>query len=208
MGEGGLVEGRRLIARAQVLDQARPRDHRTIVDAVAIVHCADSATTLVRHDCHHLLKAKVAADTADQKHLVAATVGHRSLGHLDQHRENSLLQRVAQVFDAVWTLVLHSRLLLGLFTADELLDECQQARKTHIHTFYDIGKLNVVGAFLSALFYVEAGTRIVAQADDSGKAVQTVPDCDVNRLSKDAVAFLAVSENLRVSTRDIKDSRV
>ena len=112
LGEGGLVEGRRLIARAQVLDQAWPRDHRTVVDAVAIVHSTDSAATLVRHDFHHLLEAKVAADTTDQKHLVAATVGHRSLGHLDQHRENSLLQRVAQVFDAVRTLMLHSWLLL------------------------------------------------------------------------------------------------
>lgn len=77
-------------------------DHGAVVDAEAVVGGVEFGVALSRHRRHHLLKSQVAADAADNQHLARAGVRHCSLGRLDQHRKDGLLQRKTQVFFAVF----------------------------------------------------------------------------------------------------------
>ena len=72
-------------------------DHGAVVDAVAVVHVAARAAPPPRHRGHHRLQPPVAADAADQQHVLPAAVRHGPLRHLDEHGEDRLLERVAQI---------------------------------------------------------------------------------------------------------------
>ena len=50
--------------------------------------------------------------------------------------------------------------------------------------------------------------RVVAQVDDACEAIEAVPDGDVERFSKDAIALLGVGDDLRVASRDVEHDRV
>lgn len=140
-------------------------------------------------------------------------MGHRPLSDFNQHCKKCLLQTVAQVLLAILrrhgrfclgdSFLAHLRLLLlseSLFaTFDQVLQVGEDPTERDIHTFNDIGKLNIVAAFLSHLLDVVSRRRIIAEPNNASKSVQTISNGDIERLSKDSIPFFRVSDDLCVT---------
>lgn len=176
--ESAFMERHWLLSIRHILNQSGPRNHGSIVDAVALIHSTDWAAPLCSHYGHHFLEALVATHTTDKHHFIRAAVGHSSLGNFDQHSEDGLLQRVAQVL--LWVLDLHlfcfllSSLFLifgHLFTFHQFFDVGKQAWEWDIHTLDHVWKLNVVFTQFRALLNVVAWRWIVRQSTQPCKPI-------------------------------------
>ena len=76
-------------------EDASLRNHRTVVDAVSLIHGAERTAPLLCHRGHHRLEALVATHATDNEDALLAAVGHGSLRDFNQHGEHRLLQGVA-----------------------------------------------------------------------------------------------------------------
>lgn len=211
LGDGRLLGGDRGAQRiGPVHEQAGVRDHDAVVDAEALVGGVDAAAALLDHLGHHRLEAPVAADAADNEDLVRADVRHGPLGRLHQHREDGLLEGEAEV--------------LGGVPAHAGLQARQDARQGHVHALHAVrqldqplaprsGKIKYTHARppvvpLGHLLDVEAGTRVVGDAEEAGQAVEAVAHGNVDGLPEDAVALQRVRDDLRVPAAHVQDHRV
>lgn len=73
------------------------RNHDAVINAEALIRLVARPAAVARHEGHHLLEARVAADAADDEDRGGAGVGHGALGDFDEHGEEVFLEGVAQV---------------------------------------------------------------------------------------------------------------
>lgn len=80
------------------------RNHRTIINAIPIVHPMRRRPSRVAHHLHHFLKPHVTPDTTDNQHVGGAAVRNCSFRHFDEHGKDGLLKGIANIGGGEWGL--------------------------------------------------------------------------------------------------------
>lgn len=139
-------------------------------------------------------------------------MSHSAFCCLNKHREKGLLEGITEVFLGVLLGLCFPLLLLLvllclaiLFASHEFFNKSENTRETHVHAFHNVRKLDVILTLLSHLFNVISGTRVIREVNNSCESIKTVSYSNINRFSKYSIAFLTISDNLGVTSRDIKN---
>ena len=84
----------------------------------------------------------------------------------------------------------------------------EYATERDIHALDREGQGKEFPTTFGGLFNLEAGTRVVGEADNTRKAVKTVTNCNIQGFAKDAVTLMRVGEDLGAAARDVEDDGV
>lgn len=196
-------------------------NHDAVVDTEALVRRVDAAAPISGHLAHHLLEPLVAADAADDEDLAGPDVGHGPLRDLDQHGEDGLLQREAEVRGGDADLavpelaaLLGQHLVLRGHLRGQDVGGRQDPAEAAVHALDGVGQVEQHGRpparrrRLGQLLHVVPRERVVGDAQRAREAVDAVADGDVEGLAKDAVPLGRVGDDLGVAARHVQHNRV
>ena len=92
------------------------------------------------------------------------------------------------------------RLLEDLAVAShEVFAERENAREAEVHSLDHVGHLDILSSLFGHLLYVVSRGGVVRDVDESGEAVEAVPNGNVQRLSEDAVLLIDIGDHLGVA---------